>query len=158
MAHPQYTRERSLAAFYAKIDKSAGEDGCWLWTAAHLREGYGQARWNGRKVLAHRLAYELAYGPILDGLWVLHKCDNPPCCNPAHLFLGSNADNVADYVNKGRKAVLRGEQGWHKLKDVEVAEIRRLYALGGITQMQLAAQFGVTPPCISRIVRYKSRV
>jgi HNH endonuclease len=73
------------------------ETGCHNWTGTVGRAGYGRVQ-----VSAHRLAYELAHGPIPDGLLVLHKCDNPVCCNPDHLFLGTSADNMADKVRKGR--------------------------------------------------------
>jgi hypothetical protein len=73
------------------------ETGCHLWTGTIIPGGYGRVH-----VAAHRLAFQLANGPIPAGLLVLHRCDNPPCCNPEHLFLGSNADNMADKVRKGR--------------------------------------------------------
>lgn len=77
------------------------ESGCLEWTGATLK-GYGQVG-DGQKVLyAHRVAYELAYGPIPDGLHVLHRCDNPPCCEPSHLFVGTHAENMTDMADKGR--------------------------------------------------------
>ena len=77
--------------------------GCWEWTGAPNGVfGYGRIRFNGRRVLTHRLAWELSYGSVPGGLFVLHHCDNPPCCKPEHLFLGDNFDNMADKVAKGR--------------------------------------------------------
>ena len=79
--------------------------GCWLWMDCAHEFGYGLLKIGGRKgpvVRAHRYAWELHNGPIPRGLFVCHRCDNPPCCNPAHLFLGTNADNVRDMRRKGR--------------------------------------------------------
>jgi hypothetical protein len=102
------TPEQFSAAFWAKVDDSAGPDACWPWTGALFRPGprgygmnYGRIKRNRRTLHAHRVAWELAHGPTGE-LFVLHKCDNPPCCNPAHLFLGTAADNMADKVRKGR--------------------------------------------------------
>jgi predicted DNA-binding protein (UPF0251 family) len=100
--------EKDLARFWSKVNKSAGPDGCWLWTASAHPRGYGRFGLRGRTVYAHRLSYELAYGDILDGLDVCHSCDHPSCQNPAHLFAGTRGDNMADAVNKGRTA--RGER------------------------------------------------
>lgn len=82
---------------------------CWVWTGAYLR-GYGEFKLAGRRHLAHRVAWEMANGPIPDGLWVLHKCDNPPCVREDHLFLGTVMDNVADMDAKGRRVSARGDE------------------------------------------------
>ncbi len=87
--------------FRSRVDVK-GPDDCWEWTAGKIPGGYG-AVWDnsiGRHRHAHRLAWELANGPIPDGLWVLHRCDNPPCCNPAHLWLGTQHDNDMDRTHK----------------------------------------------------------
>jgi hypothetical protein len=85
-----------------RLDKSGGPSACWPFIGSSLR-GYGQINnGSGKAVLAHRVAYELANGPFDSSLRVCHRCDNPPCCNPAHLFLGTDATNASDKVAKGR--------------------------------------------------------
>ena len=96
---------RILGNFWSKVRK-AGEDECWIWTASKRNKGYGAFTyvWNGKSIQdrSHRFSYVLHVGPIPDGLMVLHECDNPPCVNPAHLFLGTNQDNIEDMLTKGR--------------------------------------------------------
>jgi hypothetical protein len=95
-----------------RVDRSGGPEACWPWTGCHNGYGYGVLSVNNRMKGAHRLAYEAAKGPIPKGLSVCHTCDNPPCCNPAHLFVGSHKDNGLDMARKERGArnKLTGEQ------------------------------------------------
>jgi len=112
----------------------------------------------GKHRTAHRVAYELAFGNIQDGMQVLHRCDNPPCVNPAHLFLGTNADNVADKVAKGRQArgdghglKVRGERhGLSRLTADAVMEIRRL-SVAGVRRAEIATRFGIHPGYVSLV-------
>ena len=126
---------------------------CWLWTAGKSH-GYGTLRANGRNVVAHRFSWELVNGPIPSGLIVCHSCDMPACVNPAHLFLGTDADNIADKVSKGRH--YHGE-AHHKAKLTEhdVLFIRERWAAGGVSQRHLAKTFSIDPSLVSDIVRRK---
>lgn len=85
--------------FWSKVQQS---DGCWAWRATTDDDGYAQLSVNGRSVKAHRFSWELHFGPIPTGMRVLHTCDNPPCTNPKHLFLGTSLDNTQDALRKGR--------------------------------------------------------
>lgn len=98
----QFTPELT-ERIWSRIDTTGGDDACWEWTAGRwTRFGYGRLKYHGVDYRAHRLVWAQLRGPIPHGLCVLHQCDNPPCCNPAHLFLGTKADNTADMMAKGR--------------------------------------------------------
>lgn len=90
------------ADVFQYADRSGGPDACWPWLRCKDKDGYGKFRADGHNGRAHRIAWEAVNGPIPAGLDALHSCDSPPCINPAHLFLGTNADNSADMVAKGR--------------------------------------------------------
>ena len=150
-------REERIAAFWSRVERSDA-DGCWPWKGAILQNGYGMAHFCGKPKLAHRLAYELTNGSFPHDLNILHSCDNPSCCNPKHLFIGTQRDNMADMVRKGRS--LRGER--HKMRKLsleEVKEIRRNYCgyvkgkHNRIRYSDIAAKFGVDSTTVGRIVR-----
>lgn len=121
-------------------------DNCWPWTASRNRKGYGQVNRDGHGHLAHRVAYELMHGTIPDGFCVLHRCDNPGCVNPRHLFTGSKADNNADMMAKGRYA--RGEtNGQSKLTRETAALIRAAQGY----HHDIAKEFGVHQTTVTRV-------
>lgn len=153
--------------FWEKVDHSGGPDACWPWTAARHRNGYGKFGLTRRRtLLIHRMAWELTNGPIPPGMFVCHTCDHPPCCNPAHLFLGDHRTNMADMTRKGHTAPggaptperqARGERIAHaKLTAPDVRAIRLCYAQGGITFAALGRLYGVSDETVRVIVRRRA--
>jgi len=149
-------REEVISKFWTLVDKSGGEDLCWPWIGAlhdvnaKTNRSYGEYRSNG----AHRWSYYLTHQDTWDNdLFVLHKCDNPICCNPNHLFQGTTQDNTADMIKKGRRRPEKyGEEcPTSKFKDDAIMEIRHRYA-DGETQTALAEMFGTTHGHIHAIV------
>lgn len=149
--------------FWQKVEKSPEPDGCWEWTAARCSGGYGSfVRSHDRPaptvlIQAHRMAWELTYGPPPSDLDVLHKCDNRACVRPDHLFLGTHTDNMRDMVAKGRrnpKSKAKSGEAHHfaKLTADDVRAIRARYALGGVTMRVIAAEYGVNTALIGRII------
>ena len=140
--------------FWVKVDKS-GE--CWIWTACKNPAGYGMLSMSahGKSTqLAPRVSWELHHGPIFGAAQVLHKCDTPACVKPAHLFLGTPADNATDKATKGRAHSTAGEKsGMAKLDDQEVAWIKRIAATGKLTQRRIAKMFKVDHTTIGKIIR-----
>jgi hypothetical protein len=129
-----------------------GPNGCLEFQGSRNANGYGtiKVKRGGKQIndRTHRVAWEEAYGPIPDGLCVLHHCDNPPCCEPGHLFLGTHGDNAADRHAKGRSGDHTGENnGRAKLTWEQVGEIR----VDGRTQCVIAADYGIHQTTVSRI-------
>lgn len=119
--------------------------GCWNWTGTGSADGYGQLAIGGRTQRAHRLSYSFHFGPIPKGMHVCHRCDNRRCLNPDHLFLGTNADNMADKVSKGRQSCTGGRKGAsHTLAKLTDGDIVAIRAATGISQRKLAKQYGVS--------------
>lgn len=144
--------------FWHRVDKTR-QDGCWLWTGARGREGYGSIGIQDHKTeRAHRIAWQLTHGTIPGGLCVLHHCDTPACVRPSHLFLGTRTENNADKMAKGRNVAvgLPGESNPQaRLTANQVREIRERYASGNAMQLALANEYGVSRPLISMIVTGK---
>lgn len=125
---------------------------CWVWTASRKKFGYGRFVIRGRQWIASRVSWEITFGPIPAGRHVLHRCDNPPCIRPAHLFLGTNADNIADREAKGRTKTVRGsESGMAKLTEGQVARIKERYT-NGATIPELARDYAVSGGLVGMII------
>lgn len=143
--------------FWARVDRTG--EGCWEWQGARQNRthGYGTAQWRGQPMSAHRKAWFLENGPIPEGMFVCHRCDNPPCCRPDHLFLGTPAQNSADMTAKGRQARNRGTRAPNaKATAGQVRELRRRYDAGGVSTHQLAREFGMSSMPVWRIVTRRS--
>jgi hypothetical protein len=121
-------------------------DGCWEWHGTINSRGYGFFDVGRQKRQAHRMAYEFAYGPIPPGMCICHRCDNSRCVRPDHLFLGTQADNVEDAVQKGRRK-------WgHKLTAEQVTEIREAVTSGRASRTDMARKHGVHQGTITKIL------
>jgi hypothetical protein len=136
--------------FWSKVERSTDGGACWPWTAAANYSGRGLFRFRGRNQVASRVAYILTVGEIPDGQCVCHSCDNPSCCNPAHLWLGTQAENMADKYRKGRGNHARGESaGNAKLSAAEVLDIIH----SPCPTRELSERFGVTTALVRAIKR-----
>ena len=134
----------SLLQRLRKFVVVAEESQCWVWTGAREEKGYGKTKIAGKQVAVHRAVYELLVAPIPTGMSCCHRCDNPSCCNPDHLFLGTQRDNINDMLAKNRQS--------SKLNPEQVREIRKIYKHGGITQKQIAEQYGVSRHTITDLL------
>ena len=136
--------------FWSKVDVGPVEV-CWEWQA-HTVRGYGGIKVDCKTKKAHRVAWELTSGPIPEDMCVLHKCDNPLCVNPSHLFLGTQSDNIQDRVSKGRCSATSGEAHYRcKLSDEQVAGIRSILDKGYMGQRAIGKLYGVSHQYISRL-------
>lgn len=151
----EFTDEQ-IRDFWNRMDRSGGLDSCWEWQGSRMKNGYGriiQAR--NRHYYTHRIAYVLANGPLGD-LHALHHCDNRPCCNPAHLFAGTEADNSDDKMAKGRHRNHGGLFGSRnplaKLTEDDVRAMREMFGRG-VSCKELAAIFGVGHTNVFQVVK-----
>jgi len=147
--------EKRIAQFWLKIDSSGGPEECWPWTASYHRTGYGHTKFEGKYWLAHRAAYLLHYGRLQADLHVLHSCDNPPCCNPAHLYQGTREQNMLDMSSRGRgKSGSQAGRPFRKLTWEAVCAIRSERA-GGASVRSLATKHGIDPKTVRDILQRK---
>lgn len=129
--------------------------GCWEWQGAKTLAGYGKMYANQKCDDTHRISYRLFCGPIPDGVYVCHRCDNPPCVNPNHLFLGTPTENQADMRMKRRARNPKGSEAWKaKICEADVVRIRQQFA-DGRPRKQIAREFGLSETTISHIARGK---
>jgi hypothetical protein len=160
-------RPEHIERFLSRITKTAT---CWLWNARCFPNGYGQFRIDKRQLGAHRVSWAIHHGEFPDAsLCVCHRCDNPACVNPSHLWLGTHQENAADKKAKGRannphgqrhgsylhpESTAKGERnGQALLSAQQVAAIRETYSRGGVRQKDLALQFGIGQTTVSAIIR-----
>ena len=143
MGRPKTDSQR----FLNKLDRS-GE--CWLWKGTTDKDGYGKVMINYRSWKASRAAWHLLVGPIPEDMLVLHKCDVPSCCNPDHLWLGTQSENIRDMDSKGR----RGKRTPAKLTDEQVREIRK----DARSQKTIARDYGIAQQTVSKIQLGKARI
>jgi hypothetical protein len=163
---PSYWRSLPIEQrFWGRVQKGT-KDVCWEWMGTRPGGRYGTIAYNGKNAVGtHRVAWELTYGPVPEGLFVLHECDNPPCCNPGHLFLGTLQDNARDAKKKGRLynnfannpyPHLGESNGCAKLTDDKVRLIRELRADGTWSLNALAKKFKVSKKLILLVVQRRS--
>ena len=155
-AYPRFLVDK----FWSRVKITNDETECWVWLAGKsgLKVGYGTF-WNGEKdIQSHRFALELKLGRRLkDKEYSLHKCDNPPCCNPSRLFVGSHLDNMRDKMAKGRhRSCCGSNHPMAKLTEKDVLHMRAMYGSGEYTKIELSRIFGVTITSVCGIISRES--
>lgn len=150
-------REPLAERFWKKVKKEKNPKACWAWLGGKHGDGYGHISPGGKyaaNLKAHRVSWEIHFGVIPPGLCVLHRCDNPECVNPLHLFLGTRGENNTDRAKKGRSKRYFGETNSQaRLTRATVRKIRKLHATKGIQHRTLGGMFGVAHSTIGRILR-----
>lgn len=147
--------------FWEKVDR-LGDNECWLWTAGDDGKGYGQLRVDGQALKAHRISYELHYGPIPDGFEVCHDCDNPSCVNPAHLQIGTHKENMHDSISKGRASMpppnqVEGEtNGRAQYTNAQVRDFRNQFPALNISVGKFAQMHNVPLASMWRIIKRRT--
>lgn len=154
--------------FWSKVVKR--DSGCWEWTGHIISRGYGQFSLHDKGYLAHRVAYALTFSTPDQSLYCCHRCDNPKCVNPHHIFLGTAQDNASDRVSKGRQArgerhgfvtkpesCPRGERcARSKYKEAVIRSIRDEWAAGGVRYSDLAEKFGMSHSNVMKVINRKT--
>lgn len=149
----QVGADMPLAERVNRIGWTVTDSGCWEWNGRRDDKGYGQLDYAGTSLGAHRASYIVFKGAIDDGLFVCHSCDNPPCMNPEHLWLGTNKENLRDMASKNRGGIAKGERnGFSKLDEESVRVIRRLRSEGKSLR-EIGSLFNVTEACVSQVAR-----
>lgn len=153
MTHPQYS-VKFIARFWSNVDRSGS---CWNWKRCRTPQGYGKVRITGHGwELAPRICWKIIHGHIPNGLHILHKCDNPPCVNPEHLFLGTILDNARDRETKGRGNQAKGEKVYNaKLNTQQIASIRQRVK-NGTPQKTITEEYKLAKSTVSAIIRRKT--
>lgn len=141
--------EKQIASFWNKVAITSKEE-CWLWLGCKNKRGYGSVRINYLMLRANRVSYFIANGPFLDSLLICHRCDNPQCVNPNHLFSGTHTQNVRDMIEKGRDEYQSG------LNPDKIRSIRALYSSGTRTMQSICDQFGIAMGTCSFIINRKT--
>lgn len=149
--------KQSSDVAFARYHIPEPNSGCWIWLACLNNKGYGLLQSGGYKGYAHRYSYEVAHGKIPQGMHVCHRCDNPACVNPDHLFLGTASENMSDCLRKGRHASQTGKTQYARgtqaaRSKLDPAQVKRIRELQGIVgQRKIARAFGVTKTAIREI-------
>lgn len=143
---PSFASKHFVEEFWNRVDSSGGPDSCWPWLGHLYPTGYGRVQIEGKPRYAHRTAYWLANNHDPSRRFVCHRCDNPCCCNPRHLWLGTPRENMEDRDRKGRNGQTRLAAG-------EIRAIRELYTTGKYPQSRLAEMFGINQSHVCRLLR-----
>jgi hypothetical protein len=149
--------EKLHARIAANVFEAEGSD-CWIWTGALTHKGYGHLSVNGKMTYAHRASYTLCIGPIPEGLFVLHKrhCTSRACCNPEHLYVGTEQDNADDRMALGRHVAPKGEAAGRAILTADKVQMARLMILHGVGVTEIARRLGVGASTIRSIKIGKS--
>jgi len=154
----KYDQEKQDKLFWSKVAITADDNQCWLWKGGKSSSGYGNVGRRGRQERAHRVAWSYPNYIIPEGMFVCHSCDNPACCNPKHLFLGTHQDNVNDMWAKGRGNIIKGDKHYSAVLTPEQIEaIRYDYAYCNKTYKQIAKEFNVSIGSIFMVVNRRGR-
>ena len=146
--------EKSYWDFWINAEKVGN---CWDWKRSRKTSGYGNYYRDGKVWSAHHFAYTIAKGPIPKDSWILHRCDNPPCVRPQHLYAGNAKDNAQDRKNRNRSASTVGSNnGRAKVNAEKVVMIIEKYLTGKYTQKELAIENGITPSAVHSIVKRRN--